>query len=110
MEPSSNFQKTRDTTVDTDLAFRGNGNSAQDLQHGALSGTVPADNPNYFTVFDIDRYVPKRPEVHLLNFLLQSGSQPRKRSPHGALYNVANSIGGRSLTTNRISLSQILDR
>ena len=54
METGTNFQQAADTALDLDLPGGGRGDARQDLEQGALTGAVAADDAEDLALADLE--------------------------------------------------------
>ena len=60
MEPCTHFKHGGDPSIQTDRAFRGTCDPAEQLQQSRLTGSVPADDPQGLPFFYLKADIPQR--------------------------------------------------
>src|SRR5262245_14876666 len=62
MKTGSDLQEATETAQHANSAMRGLGDPAENLEKSALARTIAADNPDNFSLFDLETYVLQSPE------------------------------------------------
>ena len=117
MEPRADLEQAGDPAADADAAFGGLGDAAEDLQQGALPGSVAADDGYDFAVADFEGDIPQGPEfldLVALNDLLTAEDVPSLAGEIAGVpcENIAQGgvfLPGGALVAYKVALAEILD-
>src|ERR1700678_322729 len=92
MKSSCFLEETCDSSINSDLSFRGNRNPAQEFQKGALTRPIATNDPDHITLLDLKGNIPQRPNVALRQLSLARRRKPAERPAHGGLDRMAQAL------------------
>jgi hypothetical protein len=110
VEARAHFEEARGATPQADSSFGWFRNTAQDLQEGGFSGSVASDDPDDFTLLDLQIDIPERPEGFLGPRRVGLPTHPAPWTAERPLDDVAKPRIPVRLVRNDVALGQLLER